>query len=158
MAIHLKKLESPLPKNALCQVLFKLAQWFWGERWKYEKFLDRGMGVLTDDARQAIRKAQWAFSSGKLKTKKKKIPIQYSCPGFPNPSAKFCHDLLWKSVLPSNLLCITFNGFHNSIVKFLNYLLPFWRIFRNHTYTLNIQCLPYRDTITSCKYVFPVPN
>ena len=27
--IHLKKLEFPSPKDALCQVWFKLAQWFW---------------------------------------------------------------------------------------------------------------------------------
>ena len=28
-ALHLKKLESPSPKDALCQVWLKLAQWFW---------------------------------------------------------------------------------------------------------------------------------
>ena len=27
--LHLKKLESPSPKDALCQVWLKLAQWFW---------------------------------------------------------------------------------------------------------------------------------
>ena len=30
-AYHLNKLESPLPKDALCQVWLKLAQWFWRE-------------------------------------------------------------------------------------------------------------------------------
>ena len=29
MAFHFNKLESSSPKNALCQVLLKLAQWFW---------------------------------------------------------------------------------------------------------------------------------
>ena len=29
MVIHLKKLESPSPKDAFCQVWLKLAQWFW---------------------------------------------------------------------------------------------------------------------------------
>ena len=33
-AIHLNKLESPSPKNALCQVWLKLALWFWGRRKK----------------------------------------------------------------------------------------------------------------------------
>ena len=33
VAFHLKKLEFSLPKNALCQVLLKLAQYFW-RRWK----------------------------------------------------------------------------------------------------------------------------
>ena len=31
-AIHLNKLESPLPKDALYQVWLKLAQWFWRRR------------------------------------------------------------------------------------------------------------------------------
>ena len=31
-ALHLNKLESPSPKDALCQVWLKLAQWFWRKR------------------------------------------------------------------------------------------------------------------------------
>ena len=31
-ALHLNKLESPSPKDALCQVWMKLAQWFWRRR------------------------------------------------------------------------------------------------------------------------------
>ena len=31
-ALHLNKPESPSPKNALCQVWLKLAQWFWKRR------------------------------------------------------------------------------------------------------------------------------
>jgi hypothetical protein len=30
--LHLNKLESPSPKNDLCQVWLKLAQWFWRRR------------------------------------------------------------------------------------------------------------------------------
>ena len=33
-ALHLNKLESPSPKNALCQVWLKLTQWFWRRRTK----------------------------------------------------------------------------------------------------------------------------
>ena len=29
LVLHLNKLESPSPKDALCQVRLKLAQWFW---------------------------------------------------------------------------------------------------------------------------------
>ena len=29
VALYLNKLESPSPKDALCQVCLKLAQWFW---------------------------------------------------------------------------------------------------------------------------------
>ena len=31
-ALRLNKLESPLPKDALCQVWLKFAQWFWRRR------------------------------------------------------------------------------------------------------------------------------
>ena len=31
-ALHLKQLESPSPKDALCKVWLKLAQWFWRRR------------------------------------------------------------------------------------------------------------------------------
>ena len=32
VALHLNKLESPSPKDTLCQVWLKLAQWFWRRR------------------------------------------------------------------------------------------------------------------------------
>ena len=32
LVLHLNKLESPSPKDALCQVWLKLTQWFWGRR------------------------------------------------------------------------------------------------------------------------------
>ena len=44
VALHLKKLESPSPKDALCQVWLKLAQ-FWRRSRKCEKFSHR----QTDD-------------------------------------------------------------------------------------------------------------
>ena len=31
-ALHLNKLKSPSPKDALCQIWLKLAQWFWRRR------------------------------------------------------------------------------------------------------------------------------
>ena len=34
-ALHLNKLESPSPKDTLCQVWLKLAQWFWRRRFFY---------------------------------------------------------------------------------------------------------------------------
>ena len=39
VALHLKKPESPLPKDALCQIWLKVAQWFWKRKWKTEKFM-----------------------------------------------------------------------------------------------------------------------
>ena len=64
-ALHLNKLESPSPKDALCQVWLKLAQWFWRRIWKCEKFTDKRTDGRTDrqtdrqteDGRQVIRKA-----------------------------------------------------------------------------------------------------
>ena len=69
MALHLKKLESPSPRDTLCQVWLKLAQWFWRRRWKCEKFTDRQTDRRTDgrtdgqtdDGRQVIRKAHLSF-------------------------------------------------------------------------------------------------
>ena len=40
VALYLNKLESPSPKDALCQVWLKLASWFLRRRWKCEKFLN----------------------------------------------------------------------------------------------------------------------
>ena len=40
MTLHFNKLESPSPKDALCQVWLKLVQWFWRRQWKCEKFTD----------------------------------------------------------------------------------------------------------------------
>ena len=64
-AHNLNKLESPSPKDALCQVWLKLAQWFWSRRWKCEKFTDRRTDGQTDDGWS--EKLTWAFSSGELK-------------------------------------------------------------------------------------------
>ena len=49
VALHLNKLESPPPKDALWQVWLKLAQWFW-RRWKCEKFTDG----QTDDQKNSL--------------------------------------------------------------------------------------------------------
>ena len=52
MALHLNKLESTLPKDALCQLWLKLAEWFWRGGWKCEKFK-----MTTDNGQISIRKA-----------------------------------------------------------------------------------------------------
>ena len=49
MDLHLYKLKSPLPKDALCQVWLQLAQWFLRKRRKCEKFTDRQMDRQTHD-------------------------------------------------------------------------------------------------------------
>ena len=68
-ALHLKKLESPLPMNALCQVWLKLAQWFLRRRWKCEKFTDRRTDGLTTDNRW-LENLTWAISSVSFKQNK----------------------------------------------------------------------------------------
>ena len=65
VAFHLNKLEFPWPKDALCQVWLKLAQWFWKRRWihvcgKNNKQTD-GRIDGQSDGRQAIRKAHLSF-------------------------------------------------------------------------------------------------
>ena len=61
VALHLNKFEFPPPKDALCKVWLKLAQWFWRRSWKCEKFTDR----QRIDSRRS-EKLIWAFSSGEL--------------------------------------------------------------------------------------------
>ena len=56
-ALHLNKLESPLPKDALYQVWMKMALWFW----KRKVYTEKGT-----DVRQS-EKLNWAFSSGELR-------------------------------------------------------------------------------------------
>ena len=65
-ALHLSQLESPSPKDALCQVWLYLAQWFWRRRWKCVKFTDRRSDGWTTDNRLS-EKFHWACSSGELK-------------------------------------------------------------------------------------------
>ena len=70
-ALHLNKLESPSPRDTLCQVWLKLAQWFSRRRWKCEKFTDKQSDGWTDGQTTDHRwseKLTWAFSSGELKT------------------------------------------------------------------------------------------
>ena len=69
VALHLNKLKSPSPKDALCQVWLKLALWFLRRSQKYEKFTDRWTDRRTDrqtDDRRS-EKLTGAFSSGELK-------------------------------------------------------------------------------------------
>ena len=57
-ALHLNKLESPSPKDALCQIWFKLAHSSWEEVVNRKSLqTDR----QTDDGRKAIRKAHLSF-------------------------------------------------------------------------------------------------
>ena len=56
VVLHLKKFESPSPKEALCQIWLQLDQWFLRRKWKCEKFTDR-----RTDRQQAIRKAHLSF-------------------------------------------------------------------------------------------------
>ena len=74
---YLNKFESISDKDALCQVCLKLAKRFWRRSWKCEKVTDRQLHGRTDNGLQAIRKANWALSPCKLKTKKwrKKIKL-----------------------------------------------------------------------------------
>ena len=51
IALHLNKFESPPPKDALCRVWLKLAQWIWRRSRKLEMFTDRLTDRQTDDRR-----------------------------------------------------------------------------------------------------------
>jgi hypothetical protein len=60
--LHLNKLESPLPKDDLCQVWLKLAQRFWRRSRKCKSLqTDRQTDGQTDDGQTAIRIAHLSF-------------------------------------------------------------------------------------------------
>ena len=67
-ALHLNKLEFPLPKDALCQVWLKLGQWFWRRRWKCEKITTTSTMTTTTTDKFWSEKLTWAFGTGELKT------------------------------------------------------------------------------------------
>jgi hypothetical protein len=56
--LHLKNLESPSPKDDLCQVWLKLTQWFWRRSRKCKILQTDGR---TDDGQRAIRIAHLSF-------------------------------------------------------------------------------------------------
>jgi hypothetical protein len=63
---RLNKLESPPPKDDLCQVWFKLALWFWRRSRKCKSLqtdrqTDRRMARQTDAGQRAIRKDHLSF-------------------------------------------------------------------------------------------------
>ena len=66
-ALHLNKLKSSSPKDALCQLWLKSAKWFRRRRWKCEKF----MTTMTTTDKFWSEKLTWAFGSGELKMGKR---------------------------------------------------------------------------------------
>jgi hypothetical protein len=50
--LHLNKLETPLPKDDLCQVWLKLAQWFWRRSRKCKSLQTDGQTVRWTDRRR----------------------------------------------------------------------------------------------------------
>ena len=48
--------DSSSPMETLCQVLLKVAQWFWRKRWKCEKFTNRQMDRDIQTDRQTDRR------------------------------------------------------------------------------------------------------
>ena len=101
-ALHLDKLESPSPKDALWQIWLKLAQWFLRRRWKCEKFTDR----RTDDGQQVIRKAHLNFQ---LRWAKNRMPQQV--PDF----MVFILKLSWLILHGTELKFKDYNSYYVSV-------------------------------------------
>ena len=76
IALHLKKLKFSSPKDALCQVWWKLAQWFWRRSWKCKKFTNRRTDEQTD-RRQMTGNHRKAHLSFQLRWAKK-IEVTWS--------------------------------------------------------------------------------
>ena len=75
MVLHLNKLESTSPKDALYQVWLKLAHWFWRRKSKCEKFTTTTTITTTpttDNGRIVIRKAHLNLRLSWAKTGREK--------------------------------------------------------------------------------------
>ena len=71
-ALHLNKLESPSPKDALCQVLLKLTKWFWRRRFLnffnvFSLFRNYRRRQRRTTDKFWSEKITWTFGSGELK-------------------------------------------------------------------------------------------
>jgi hypothetical protein len=79
--LHFNKLESPPPKDDLCQVWLKLAQWFWRRSPKCKSLQTDGQTVRwTDDGQPTIRIAHLSFQlrwAKKLKRLNCKVQKQH---------------------------------------------------------------------------------
>lgn len=64
LTLYFNRLESPTPKNAYCQVWFKLAHWLW-IRWIYKKFTTTT--TTTENGKSLSEKLTWAYGPGELK-------------------------------------------------------------------------------------------
>ena len=106
----------------LCQILLKLAQWFWRNRRKCEKFTDR----WTHDGQQVI----WAFSSGGLK---KEGYVHYTLNKLRSKSRKYsiailhfikakCHDI-FSIKLQINYWFIVIIKVFSNYIKFMTLFL-----------------------------------
>ena len=78
-ALHLNKLASPSPKDALCQVWLKLAQWFWRRRWikwSLQQWQRQQWQRRTKD-KFCSEKLTRAFGSGELKKAKAQYTLAW---------------------------------------------------------------------------------
>ena len=75
MVLHLNKLQSPSPKDALCQVWSKLAKWFWRRRFfnfvnvfsLFRNYRRRQRRQRRTTDKFWSEKITWALGSGELK-------------------------------------------------------------------------------------------
>jgi hypothetical protein len=92
--LHLNKLESPPPKDDLCQVWLKLSQWFWRRRFLNDPTPFLQLSPLTEDlalhARIMCTKFDriWAAGSGE---DSKKFSVYFYCFAIISP---------WRGAIP----------------------------------------------------------
>ena len=104
-ALHLNKLESPLPKNALCQVELKLAQCFWRRRWKFEKFTTTTTmttTTMTHNGHILIRKAHLSLRLWWAKTPRFRVEWMHL---LNKRSLHLCSQIYTAVLAHSELLC-----------------------------------------------------
>ena len=108
--LHLNKLESPSPKDALCQVWLKLALWFWRRRWKCENFTTttRKTTTTTTNNRQILNRK--AHLSPRLRWARKCKDFSVLVNSFPSSSVLSAKSI---SVCLGLSLSVLFKVYHS---------------------------------------------
>ena len=118
VGLHLNKFVSPTPKDALCQVWLKLAQWFWGRRFLsvgnlflhllLSYTLGEGHGPTTSHHIELLcAKFSWNWPNGSGVDDFKMLII-YFCYYLPLEKSVVLHLNRLESPSPKKILCFMF--------------------------------------------------
>ena len=97
LVLHLKTFEFPSPKDALCQVWIKLAQWFWRRRFfNFVNVFSLFQNYLPLEKGRALHLNKVVPSLVEIGS----VVLGWECFNFVNVFSLFLNYLSWKRVSP----------------------------------------------------------